>query len=157
MSGGEGSVVAHDQVMLDTNILLAIGRDNTLGQTCIERFGLLKQRTTPLISFVTLGEIYSLALKFGWGERRTSFIDELRKQLVVVPIERSDILNAYSKIDHCSYKDGKKVGKNDLWIAATAHVTDALLLTTDKDFDHLNGSHLRRILLDPHTGELLGR
>ena len=30
------------------------------------------------------------------------------------------------------------VGKNDLWIAATAYVTNSKLVTTDNDFDHLN-------------------
>jgi hypothetical protein len=30
------------------------------------------------------------------------------------------------------------MGKNDLWIAATAHALNAILLTTDNDFDHLN-------------------
>jgi len=30
------------------------------------------------------------------------------------------------------------MGKNDLWIAATAYVIQATLTTTDKDFDHLN-------------------
>jgi len=33
----------------------------------------------------------------------------------------------------------RNMGKNDLWIAATAHVSNAILLTTDRDFDHLNG------------------
>lgn len=31
------------------------------------------------------------------------------------------------------------MGKNDLWIAATAAVTNTRLLTSDKDFNHLNG------------------
>lgn len=30
------------------------------------------------------------------------------------------------------------MGKNDLWIAATAYALEADLLTTDDDFDHLN-------------------
>ena len=30
------------------------------------------------------------------------------------------------------------LGKNDLWIAATAVVTEATLLTSDGDFDHLH-------------------
>jgi len=29
------------------------------------------------------------------------------------------------------------MGKNDLWIAATAHILRATLVTTDKDFDHV--------------------
>jgi len=40
------------------------------------------------------------------------------------------------------------MGKNDLWIAATAHVTGATLLTADADFDHLNGAFLNRVLID---------
>lgn len=35
-----------------------------------------------------------------------------------------------------------KMGKNDLWIAATAVVENAELITTDKDFIHLDGEFL---------------
>jgi predicted nucleic acid-binding protein len=38
--------------------------------------------------------------------------------------------------------------QNDLWIAATAVATGATLVTTDKDFDHLNGLWLERVLVD---------
>jgi predicted nucleic acid-binding protein len=31
------------------------------------------------------------------------------------------------------------VGKNDLWIAATAHITHSTLVSTDGDFDHFDG------------------
>ena len=30
------------------------------------------------------------------------------------------------------------MGKNDLWIAATAALTEATLLTSNHDFDHLS-------------------
>jgi predicted nucleic acid-binding protein len=36
------------------------------------------------------------------------------------------------------------MGKNDIWIAATVNVTGATLLTTDQDFDHLDGVFLAR-------------
>jgi tRNA(fMet)-specific endonuclease VapC len=35
------------------------------------------------------------------------------------------------------------MGKNDLWIAAVAIVQEAVVLTTDQDFDHLNPTFLR--------------
>jgi predicted nucleic acid-binding protein len=43
----------------------------------------------------------------------------------------------------------RNMGKNDLWIAATASVQSATLITTDKDFDHLNGVFLPVIYVDP--------
>ena len=41
-----------------------------------------------------------------------------------------------------------KMGKNDLWIAATTLVVGGVLLTTDADFDHLapTGVKVERIL-----------
>jgi hypothetical protein len=39
----------------------------------------------------------------------------------------------------------KKMGKNDLWIAATAFALGVSLMTTDGDFDHLNGKLLNVI------------
>lgn len=35
------------------------------------------------------------------------------------------------------------MGKNDLWIAATARLADGILLTTDRDFDHLGSSGIK--------------
>jgi tRNA(fMet)-specific endonuclease VapC len=37
---------------------------------------------------------------------------------------------------------------NDLWIAATAVATGATLVTTDKDFDHLEGLWPDRVYVD---------
>lgn len=72
--------------------------------------------------------------------------------LVVAPIERDPILQAYVDLDVLAKSDGKSIGKNDLWIAATAKVLEAFLITTDKDFEPLR-SELNLILLDPKTGD----
>ena len=45
------------------------------------------------------------------------------------------------------------MGKNDLWIAASAAVTGAILMTTDKDFNHLHPGLIERILIDPAFGK----
>ena len=37
------------------------------------------------------------------------------------------------------------MGKNDLWIAATVSVTNATLVTTDKDFNHLDKTYLKLV------------
>jgi predicted nucleic acid-binding protein len=41
------------------------------------------------------------------------------------------------------------MNQNGLWIAAAAAATSATLLTTDGDFDHLDGSLVRCVWIDP--------
>lgn len=43
------------------------------------------------------------------------------------------------------------LGKNDVWIAATAAVRRATLLTTDRDLDRLAPRFLTREWIDPDT------
>ena len=43
------------------------------------------------------------------------------------------------------------MGAHDMWIAATARVKGATLLTTDKDFDHLSLGYISRDWIDPTT------
>ena len=59
------------------------------------------------------------------------------------------ILGHYADIDSYCVSKGIKIGDNDTWIAATAAATGALLLTTDKDFDPLDGRFLRRHYIEP--------
>ena len=40
------------------------------------------------------------------------------------------------------------MGKNDLWIAATASAFDMVLVTTDQDFDHLDGEFIKLKYID---------
>ncbi len=66
-----------------------------------------------------------------------------------VSIDDAEIIRAYSVIDAHSQRRGQPLGKNDAWIAATASVTGARLLTTDKDFDRLDPIFLQRDWIDP--------
>jgi len=40
------------------------------------------------------------------------------------------------------------MGKNDLWIAASASFLKAELITTDKDFNHLDGNYIKLKRID---------
>ena len=75
-------------------------------------------------------------------------IDQFVNKLFKININIREILNLYGQID--AFSQGKfsektspftarNMGKNDLWIAATASAYDMTLITTDKDFNHLNG------------------
>lgn len=69
----------------------------------------------------------------------------------IVPVDNYELFERYAEIDTFSQGKSQKyntnfsarnMGKNDLWIAATASVLNAKLLTMDKDFAHLDNVFL---------------
>lgn len=72
-------------------------------------------------------------------------------ELVWIDINRREVLSAYAEIDDFSESQGIKMGKNDVWIAATVKASGAMLLTTDPAYDHLDGTHITRVWVDPET------
>lgn len=97
---------------------------------------------------MSVAEIYSLAAKHKWGEVKLKVVERLIDDLVVVEIRYKDLIDKYIDIETFSngsnptrIKGGSaiKMGKNDLWIAATTVVTGSKLITSDNDFDHLDG------------------
>lgn len=132
--------------LFDTNILVyIIKRDPAIAS--LEQEIASDTNNLLLISIASKGEIESLALKLKWGEKRLQQLEIFLKQFIIVPIDSNQIVKAYSEIDafsqgkHPTLKlagSARNMGKNDLWIAATAMVTNATLVTSDRDFDHLN-------------------
>jgi len=135
--------------ILDSNILLNYVRQSLLAEKIEARYNLLTAKDVPLISIVTVGELKALALQLVWGEQRRRQSEALLDYFVVVPLPFANVVETYAEIDNYSKRNGVPMGKNDFWIAATAAVTGARLLTTDKDFDHLDGVYLDRDWLDP--------
>ena len=137
------------QRIIDTNILLAYVRGRGLYNKIEAQVALRTSAPAPIISIVSEGELRALALQFVWGEARRQEMERQLSYLTIIPLPFSRIIRVYAEIDDYSRRNGVTMGKNDLWIAATASVTGARLLTTDKDFDHLNGSFLSRDWIDP--------
>lgn len=133
--------------LLDTNILVHLIRDDTTGQHIRTVYNPLMVEPCPLISVVTTGELRSLIYQFHWGRNKADQALFLLNYFKEVPIHDRDIIEAYATMDAYSEAFGRSMGKNDLWIAATAKVTGATILTTDKDFDHLSPQFLHRILI----------
>lgn len=143
--------------VLDTNILIYYLRDYKTKEFIETTFDPLSSANTPIISIVTVGEIRSIAKRNNWGQKRWQLVEELMNQLVVTDIKYEPILDAYAAID--AYSQGKltdkslpmsarNMGKNDLWIAATASVAEAILITADSDFQHLDDEFLNVIKID---------
>lgn len=136
--------------LLDTNIVIALIRNNPLGQRIDASYRLSSGLHRCAISVVTAGEMYSLAKYLKWGQKKCKSLNEILDELVWIDINHPDLLSAYGEIDAGCTLGGCKLGKNDAWIAATAQVTGMTLLTTDKDFDYVHEQGmLRRIWIDP--------
>ncbi len=145
--------------LLDTNILIHYLRQSSLADYVERVYQPLVPSPTmmPLISAVIQGELKSLSLQNNWGEPRKKQLALLLEKFLVVDIRIEAIINRYAEIDAFSQNklkgrplghSARNMGKNDLWIAATASVLDATLLTTDKDFDHLNNEFLTIVCLN---------
>ena len=143
--------------LLDTNILLIYLRNQQTKDYIDRSYQPFDLPNIPLISVVTKGEIKSIGLKNRWGTTRLRSLDVFLDQLVVVDINAEDIISRYATIDAFSQdkladnplgSTARNMGKNDLWIAATASVTNAKLMTTDGDFDHLNTKYLDLIKIE---------
>ena len=137
--------------LLDTNVLLHYVRGGALKDRIEAQYSLMIADQVPLYSYVTEAEMWSLAEQRNWGKPKREQLRYLLGLFRRVPVEdREDLtLQAYVLIDGVSLGYGIDMGKNDLWIAATARVTTATLLTSDKDFDHLQGSFLSHEWIDP--------
>ena len=139
------------KIIFDTNILVHIVRNENFFFNFEKEYDLAK--ANKIISVVSEGEILSLSEQFKWGNRKKQRLFSILSNLIIYPIKVQSIIKAYAQID--AYSQGKltnkplpnnlsarNMGKNDLWIAATAHVTNSILITTDKDFDHLHQSFI---------------
>jgi tRNA(fMet)-specific endonuclease VapC len=134
--------------LLDTNVVLALVRQNDLGRFLDATFGVSVNAHQFYVAIVTVGELYALANKFRWGPARRAALALQLTPFIVENLDRR-MVPAYADIDAASEAVGRRMGKNDLWVAATARTLDATLLTTDTDFDHLHGPWIDREWVDP--------
>ncbi len=133
------------RVIYDTNILLQLLRNADSMERLQAKLG--SQYLEDFISIVTVAEIRSLAIQFNWGSPRINKMTEVLSDLSILDINSPKIVDRYVEIDCYSKRkhpnlvsdfSAIKMGKNDLWIAATASVHQCTLLTMDLDFNHLH-------------------
>ena len=140
------------QYLLDTNILLAYVRWQALARYIEATYQLGTRQPAPVISVVSEAEIRVLAAQNQWGTFKKRMLEEkIMDFLTVIPIPYKEVLAAYVEIDDYSRRQGRVMGKNDVWIAATARVEQATILTTDRDFDHLHPHLVVREYVDPNS------
>jgi len=143
-------------IVIDTCVLIHIVRETITGKYCLEALQKFDEGPNIIISVATKAELQSFILQNNWGKQKVEALNNILSEITCIDVNKSDkmLLNAYTNVDAYSKRKTKdksgnlligsarKMGKNDLWIAATAFALDIPLMTTDGDFDHLNGVFL---------------
>ena len=137
--------------LLDTNILVHYVRESVVWEQVRDTYQPLTSALQPIISVVTAGELRSLARQWNWGAPKLDRMEFALGFFKVQDILDDATLRMYATIDAYCESVGQPMGKNDLWIAATAAITGATLPTTDRDFDRLSPRFLARAWIDPDT------
>jgi len=134
--------------LIDTNIIVHFVRKSITYEKLEKNIPLFSNNLDVYFSEVSVGEILSISQRNRWGNKKIERMKTLLDTLTLIPISYPDIYRAYANIDAYSQSKhptfslpqgmtARNMGKNDVWIAATAYVLRATLVTTDKDFDHL--------------------
>ena len=118
--------------LLDTSVLIAIERGRPLRTEAMPE--------TTAISVVTKAELrvgIFAAEDLETRDRRLMTF-ELANRIVSLPVDEA-VSRAWAPMRAYVQASGRKVGVNDMWIAATAAAHEIPVLTQDGDFDALNG------------------
>jgi tRNA(fMet)-specific endonuclease VapC len=146
-----------DSLLYDTGILIYIVRDTSTNEN-------VRKMVNPdgwkeCISVVNKAEDLSIANRNGWGKSKVLKLNKLFQSITIVDISDDLIIDKYVEIDVFSQKQrgnkkedsAKNMGKNDLWISATCSCLGLKLITTDKDYDHLQNEFLERSYFPPES------
>ena len=148
--------------LLDTGVLLGFVRKAPWADAAHTDHNLGSVEVMSLTSVICQGELLALSEKFGWGAKRREVLEEALDNFPILGIT-PDVVRAYALID--AWTHGKPVTaagippppsgtpavsmkQNDIWIAASTHVSQATLLSTDKDFEHLHNIWLDYAYVD---------
>lgn len=118
--------------LLDTSVLIAVESGRPLDTEAMPE--------TTAISVVTKAELrvgIFAAEDIETRDRRLMTF-ELANRIVSLPVDEA-VSRAWAQMRAYVQASGRRVGVNDMWIAATAAANEIPVLTQDGDFDALNG------------------
>lgn len=134
--------------LLDTNIIILLIKNKQFGKYFETEFQ-LKYPDDLYYTHISLGEVDSIVKQNKWGQQKLTHLSNILQGFGLLEATDVQTIQNYGTID--AFSQGKlqnqalpqgmsarNMGKNDLWIAAMAMTLQATLITTDKDFHHLD-------------------
>ena len=88
-----------EKFVLDTGVILGYVRGAGYAEYVEKKYRLFSPPNIPLISIVSKGEIYSLAVQRDWGGGKLTLLGELLRKLPLVDINNEQIIQRYAEID----------------------------------------------------------
>lgn len=124
--------------LFDTTIFSALMRRDLKVQF---RAASLAPSDRAIICTITRGEILHGLIRLAQGRRRSDLEAEavnIFAQFACLPVPEA-AGDRYARIKFDAQSRGTPLDENDLWIAATALSVNAILVTTDSDFQRVSG------------------
>lgn len=164
--------------LFDTSVLLGLERfhkgENEMSTSFsegIKSLSLDQSATQVFISSVSIAELAVFINIRKWEEMRKLHLVTILKQHTIIPLSDS-LIPFYREVDlysrgmqvHKTINDNtytlqmtkghRRMGKNDLWIAAIAYQNNCSLVTCDNDFNHLALLLNEVIIIPYHSNEV---
>lgn len=145
------------RIVLDSSILIAMVKNANF--RIFFEANYRSEEYEFLACFANEVEPLSMAKRRKWGQKKRSFLSETFSTLKFInevspAIKEAYVeMEAYSMGQHPARKlpqgvSAKRIGQNDLWIAATAYTENAALLTMDADFLILQDEFIEVLFID---------
>lgn len=124
--------------LLDTNAISALMRADVRMAAWLSSIG---PGDRVAVCTITRGEILFGLERLVPGRRRTELEGKAGKLFAVLPCEPipSAAADRYANVKAAQQRRGLPLDENDLWIAATALVMNATLVSRDSDFQAIEG------------------
>ena len=126
-------------VVVDTDVVSYIFKNHPFGS----RYDAELAGRIPLISFMTVAEIERWVLQYRWGAQRIQWLRAFLQRFTVVP-SSPDLCRKWAEVMVTAQAAGRRIESADAWIAATALLHDAPLLTNNRN-DYLGVAGLTLI------------
>ena len=124
-------------IVLDTDVVSFLFKADTRAQIYLPQL----QDRQWFISFMTEAELEQWALLANWSEKRVVWLRLFLSRFVVVPSSH-DLVLKWAEAMVAARRNGRRIETADAWVAATALLYDAPLLTHNKA-DYLGVPGLR--------------
>ena len=97
---------------------------------------------TPMVSFMTVAEMYRGVLKRNWGARRMAELESHLRQFAVAPYNLQ-VCIAFARVADAAERRGQPITTADAFIAACAVSLEIPLMTNNgRHFEGIDGLHV---------------